>query len=441
MESLPNLINSFNDLGCDRVYVKVLSANDNSKNQVYLGGSFDILNILPIGEIQADDSGDWERSRFKASLDFSWISDERIANPAPKAQLILYPKYPEVRFSGFLVGCKAAPSELMTQRLPGRLLFFGVAPNGRVFGYVTHPAAALSAEFFANRPDQLQSVFAVINLRGQEDAKSALIHELKRIHLSGWINSRRLDSKGRSVTCNAPQCGGYTLEAELGITPNGYSEPDYMGWEVKQYGVDSFDRTESKIVTLMTPEPNGGDYHEKGVDYFLRKYGYADKNGKIDRLNFGGIHKVGIKTPITQLRMVLDGYDPVLKKITKPSGSVALVSISGEVAASWSFTGIIDHWKRKHAKAAYVPSMKRTDPSLQYSYGSRVMLSQGTRFDLLLDQIATGTVYYDPGIKMENATTDTPKIKRRSQFRVKSGNLRSLYITSEVVDLIKVGRP
>jgi len=25
--------------------------------------------------------------------------------------------------------------------------------------------------------------------------------------------------------------GGYTLEAELGITPNGYSEPDFMGWE------------------------------------------------------------------------------------------------------------------------------------------------------------------------------------------------------------------
>jgi hypothetical protein len=28
-------------------------------------------------------------------------------------------------------------------------------------------------------------------------------------------------------------CGGYTLEAELGATPNGYSEPDFMGWEIK----------------------------------------------------------------------------------------------------------------------------------------------------------------------------------------------------------------
>ncbi|MBK6989645.1 MAG: hypothetical protein IPH33_16245 [Bacteroidetes bacterium] len=25
------------------------------------------------------------------------------------------------------------------------------------------------------------------------------------------------------------------MEAELGIKPNGFSEPDYLGWEVKQF--------------------------------------------------------------------------------------------------------------------------------------------------------------------------------------------------------------
>ena len=40
----------------------------------------------------------------------------------------------------------------------------------------------------------------------------------------------------------------------------------------------------------MTPEPNGGVYSAEGVIKFIRKYGYPDKSGKIDRFNFGGIH-------------------------------------------------------------------------------------------------------------------------------------------------------
>lgn len=437
MLSLTTLYSAFKGLGCDRIYVKVLSANDNSKNQVYLGGSFDILNILPIGEVEADDSGDWARSRFKAKLEFYWISDEGTAFHAPNSQLILYPKYPEVRFSGFLKGCENPPSDLMIQRLPERLLFMGTTANRKVYGFVSHPLSPISIEFIGKRHEQFQSVFSVVHLDIDKDPKSLLVAELKRIHLAGWIHSRRLDSKGRSVPCLAPQCGGYTLEAELGITPNGYSEPDFHGWEVKQFGVDSFSRTDSKIITLMTPEPNGGDYSEQGVDYFVRKYGYADRNGKEDRLNFGGVHKVGKLTPITNLRMELDGYDVGLKKIVKPSGSIALISETGEVAASWSFIGILEHWRKKHAKAVYIPSMKRMEPSIQYSYGSKVMLNQGTRFDLLLTQMASGNVYYDPGIKIENASTQKPIIKRRSQFRVKSGNLRHLYLASELFDLLK----
>jgi hypothetical protein len=52
------------------------------------------------------------------------------------------------------------------------------------------------------------------------------------------------------LPCKSPQCGGYTLEAELGITPNGYSEPDFMGWEVKQFGVTKFENINSSIITL-----------------------------------------------------------------------------------------------------------------------------------------------------------------------------------------------
>ena len=103
--NLTNLKSLFSNNGCKKVYVKTLSANDNSKNQVYIGGSFEVLNIFPLSKIISEEAGDWNKERFKAKIDFSWIDDEGSIFLAPRAQLILYPKYPEVRFSGFLVGC------------------------------------------------------------------------------------------------------------------------------------------------------------------------------------------------------------------------------------------------------------------------------------------------------------------------------------------------
>lgn len=47
-----------------------------------------------------------------------------------------------------------------------------------------------------------------------------------------------------------------------------------------------------------------------------------------------------------------------------------------------------------------------------------------------------GRVYYDPGIKLENASSARPRVKRRSQFRVKSSDLPALYQSMETVDLL-----
>jgi hypothetical protein len=49
--------------------------------------------------------------------------------------------------------------------------------------------------------------------------------------------------------------------------------------------------------------------------------------------------------------------------------------------------------------------------------------------------MAIGNIYYDPGIKMENVSK-SPKIKKRSQFRIKSQYLSSLYKQSEVVNVL-----
>lgn len=434
--NLQNLKSLYSDNGCTKVYVKKLSPNDNSKNQVYFGGNFEILNILPISEIKNEEAGDWNKERFKATINFSWIGEDGNLYPAPNSQLILYPKYPEVRFSGFLAKCQNAPSELMTQRLANRLLFFSVAKNGTILGYVTAPDSDLANEFANQDNISTHGVFNVIELPQVVNNKSKLINELLRIHELGWIKSKRLDRYGNLVGCEAPNCGGYTLEAELGIIPNGYSEPDFLGWEVKQFGVANFARVNSAIITLMTPEPTDGIYKTEGAESFLRQYGYADKNGKADRINFGGVHKTGVRHPLTNLEMQLIGFDEESGKIRNTNGRISLVDINGNETASWSFTSMLLHWNRKHNQACYVPSLSETVHERQYKYGSNIILGTGTDFQLFLGQMASGNIYYDPGIKMENASTK-PKIKKLSQFRIKSQHLPNIYKINEVLDITK----
>lgn len=432
--NLQSLKKVFENNGCSQVYVKTLSANDNSKNQVYFGGSFEILNILPIVEITSEEAGDWQKERFKANINFSWIADDGKLYPAPNSQLILYPKYPEVRFSGFLLGCRNKPSELMTQRLPGRLLFFSVKPNGEIIGYVVGPNSEIAREYHHLKLPESHGVFKVLAIEDGLNNREKLLQELKRIHELGWITSKRLDSNGIFLPCEAPNCGGYTLEAELGISANGFSEPDYLGWEVKQFNVSKFNLINSAIITLMTPEPTNGIYKTLGADTFIREYGYLDKSGKPDRMNFGGIHKVGFKHHLTNLTMELNGFDLSEGKIRNTNGSIALIDEKGNEAASWSFTSMLKHWNRKHNKACYVPSMSLKNKPQEYQYGKDIILGTGTDFQLFLQQMALGNIYYDPGIKLENMSTK-PKIKKRSQFRIKSQNLPSLYKENEIVDV------
>ncbi|MCO5287502.1 MAG: MvaI/BcnI restriction endonuclease family protein [Chitinophagaceae bacterium] len=432
--NLQNLKKLFADNGCQKIYVKKLSPNDNSKNQVYLGGSFEILNILPIAEIKTEEAGDWNRERFKASINFSWIGDDGNIYPAPNSQLILYPKYPEVRFSGFLAKCENPPSELMTQRLAERLLFLSVSKTGIVLGYVTAPNSEISQEFNALKTDYEVGVFKVIELPQTVNNKAKLLAELYRINQLDWITSKRLDKEGNILPCISSNCGGYTLEAELGITPNGYSEPDFLGWEIKQFGVTNFERINSSVITLMTPEPTDGVYKTKGTDIFLNQYGYADKTGRKDRINFGGIHKAGIRHASTNLEMQLIGFDNASGKIRSSNGRIALVDRKGNEAAAWSFASMLLHWNRKHNQACYVPSLSDTTGNRKYKYGNKIILGTGTDFQLFLKQMAIGNIYYDPGIKMENVSTK-PKIKKRSQFRIKSQHLSNLYKDSEIVTL------
>jgi hypothetical protein len=71
---------------------------------------------------------------------------------------------------------------------------------------------------------------------------------------------------------------------------------------------------------------------------------------------------------------------------------------------------------------------------LAYRYGNLIRIGYGTDFTLCLKALALNKVYYDPGIKLENAST-APRTKRRSQFRIKSADLPTLYHEMKTVDL------
>jgi hypothetical protein len=446
--NLSNLKAAFVGAGCTRLYAKVLAENDNSKNQIYFAGAVEALNIFPSNEITAENTKS-SGPTFKARLNFGWLQENGMVACAPKAQLILYSQYPEVRFSGFLDGCRNGPSKLMADRrraqtftqserdqLIGRVLFMGVTDDRQVIGYVAAGKSQVAEEFSSRNFPSAVVVFREIDLpriNTNEEARIKLLSELKRIHDLGWIDSKQLDAGGVLKPCHAPQCGGFTLEAELGIAKNSLGEPDYLGWEVKQHAVPSI-RSLGTAITLMTPEPNSGYYKEQGVEAFIRKFGYPDKNNKPDRLNFGGIHRVGRQHASTGLTMQLIGYDITRGKIIDANGSIALIDHSGAVAAAWGFGGLLAHWSRKHTRAVYVPSMRRKEPKWQYNFGSRVRLAQHTDSLRLLSAMASGIVYYDPGIKLEKASTK-PEVKRRSQFRVASKNIDVLYETVETVEL------
>ena len=434
---LVQLKSLFVKVGCTKLYAKPLAENDNSKNQVYFGPGFHALNLFPNAGIYPDSSP--KNPIFKAKLNFGWLLENGLVAEAPNAQLILYPQYPEVRFSGFLKGCKVAPSDLMTGRIKGRVLFLGVTSERRVVAFVVESDSEIASEFHALTIKPDEGVFVELNLPNipsGENSRIKLLGELSRIHRLGWIDSKQLDSDGQLKPCTASQCGGFTLEAEFGIPKNSSAEPDFLGWEVKQYGVSDFEKIESaKPITLMTPEPDGGFYKEQDAESFIRKFGYADKKGRKDRINFGGRHFAGRRCPPTGLTMQLSGFDTATGKITNINGEFALVSDAGEVAASWSFKKILEHWSQKHTKAVYVPSQRRLEPQRQYAYGHKVRLAQKTDSLRLLRSFASGAVYYDPGIKLEDASTDEAKSKKRSQFRVASKNISALYESLETVEV------
>jgi hypothetical protein len=432
------LASCLTQLGATRLYAKELAPNDNTKNQIYLGPSFEVLQLLPFGEIT--DSTVAPGKVLQASVDLEWVDETGSSAPANRTKFILYPQYPEVRLSGFVMGCRLAPSEWLNHekkgRQPGRVLFIGVRPCGKVLAHLGTPNSELVGSYHAIkaafRPaGVLIDISGLLQRQKAEDQDGELISRLRAIHQKGWIEAKRLVKGGKVVECNGANCGGLTLEAELGVEENGASEPDFLGWEIKQHKTTNYLRHGTGPITLLTPEPDGGSYVD-GVDEFVERYGAHTERENISY--FQGIHYAGTEHPDTGMRLEIVGFDKTANKIVDANGYVALVSSSHDIAASWSFRKILTHWCRKHNKAAYIPAEVDREPDRpKYRYGKDIKLCRSTDPTLLLKGISSGSVYYDPGIKLDRATGKT---HRRSQFRVKFSQVGMLYRQSEDVDVI-----
>ena len=418
--------------GLHAVYAKTLAANDNSKNQVYLGGGFEALNMFPHGDLVAANGpeGGARRERVHARISVSWLNEAGEAHPTRQTSLILYPRYPEVRLSGFLRGSAAAPSELMggTARIPGRVLFFGVTGDDRVLAYVVHPDSPVAADFAALQCPEV-GVFRDLSdlIPGAVDPVDVIRTAVAQAAALGWTPSVKLSQQGVAEPYTARNAGGYTLEAHLGIQPNGRAEPDYEGWEIKQYAVRNFQTLgAANPVTLLTPEPDGGLYHDD-INAFMMQHGYPDQNGIADRRNFGGTYRIGANAyHRTGLKLDMVGLEADGRKFTL-DGAIRLITEAGEPKATWSFGKLLEHWSKKHARVAYVPSLKR-DPPPEFMFSDQVTLYVGTDFARFLRAMRSGAVYFDPALKAPLVNGQVVgNVHRRCQFRVRHADLGLLY--------------
>lgn len=431
----------FRAAGCTRLYLKEMAWNHDAKRQVYLTSSLSVFNMLPSRIDEAPPmppsivptrkpkprGGD----RIFGHLKFYWIDHTGRRERAASAKIIYYPQYPEIRLSGFLRGIRLVPSRYLREKsgetYSNRLLFMGTTSVGEVIAFIAVDHDLLRNEVRDESGYDAEASINEIRLVAPDRSnRDELLAALYMIHQKGWIDGKRL-SAGELTPCKAPQAVGYTLEAELGVSPNGENAPDFMGFEVKAHTVSKLATPSSKVVTVLTPEPDLGVYKTAGVIEFLRRWGYSDKKGRPDRQNFGGIYRVNNRHLETGLMMVLKGFDIDAPDVIASDGFAALVDSNGEIAAGWSFCKLIDCWGKKHAASVYVPALKRVNGRAAFHYGAKVGMGEGADFSLVLGSMARGELYLDPAVKAEQWSTDHPAVHKRNQLRIKMSHVPNLY--------------
>lgn len=442
IQTLEQLRTLFRGQGVRTAYLKHLSERqDNSKNQIYLGGGLDgVTNLFPatVHVRSASESLTKRRStpgtpKIEARLDFAWLGANGQRHDAPNTRIIDYFQYPEVRMSGFLKGCDDAPASLRRDEQAEygkRILIMGTARDGKVVGVVlTERDDPLVATFPDLPVAGTGGVLRVLNIDGDAGTPPAelLRAEISAIARGGWHAS--VINRGGVITpFVGAQGGGYTLEALLGVAANGRKAPDRHGFEIKSFS--------GSRISLMTPTPDGGFQGDNSFRDFMAHYGHAGLKDD-GSLRFTGLHRCGIVNARTGLGMRLTGFDRETDTFTDAAAvRVELWSAeTGDIAASWSLEKMANCWNAKHANALYIPFRDRVgeDGLKEYQYTPRWLTGKGTDVWRLLRAIDTGMVFYDPA----DTIYADGRSKVRSQWRINVSDLPAamslLYASSENV--------
>lgn len=409
--TLDEIDSRMRDLGVERVELKKLAPRqDNSKNQIYWRGNLN-ESPLPLGPFQEDQpsSSRTRDLRYRAPLALSWLTQEG-SNPAPHAQLIHYPQYPESRLGGLLKGAEVAPRSIIGSRessRPGRLLLLGVAGR-RVYALALPPEAPASRQLQTMLGEGVFLVRALTR-RARAISADAMLGELSGVLNFGLVAPCKIS--GTAVEPNtAPNSAGTTLETLLGVRPNSRDEPDFHGWELKAHG-------DSRI-TLMTPAPTTGAVTDLPADQFMRRFGRLNDSGT--RWDFTGAH--------TALRV--PGGRATTRMLVSRDEVQLVHASTGELAMGWRVPDLLDHWAKKHAHAAYVRYSRSNG---KFVFGPYTHLGEGIDFTWFWQALENGAIAVDPACNMLDGATSFKK--SRYQFRCAVMNLPSLYPTVRGHDL------
>lgn len=402
----------FRKLGVTKVVMKRLSpAQDNSQNQFYWQGRLN-ENPLPLGpfvEFESTYKGVVQKG-YKAKIDLSWLTPTG-TNPAPLAQLIYYPRYPEARLGSLLDKAEYAPRSVIASRevaIAGRLMLFGLA-GSRIYAVALPPwcpATSRLMTLFGKSP------FATWALAPQATVISAasLLSELRGVYDLRPVVGCKL-KQGAVIHSTDPNAPGMTLELAMGVRPNARDEPDFHGWELKAHA--------DHRITLMTPAPTAGSVVTDAPHDFMQKFGWPNDTGT--RWDFNGAHRA-TQSP---------GGKATTDMVVTASEVQLVHKTNGEVAMSWRIADLLTHWAKKHANAAYV---RRSGTSVHgFDFGPHVQLGEGVDWKWVRQALDNGTIAVDPAYNM--VAGGSRMTRERAQFRCYGYELGALYPSLTVHDL------
>lgn len=438
--------------GAESIWVKCLTRNHNSKQQVWLASDPSDLSFLPLGVPSYTPAKSQKKKAgapvIQIPVPWHWVTPNGEFD-APNAKMCYYPQYPEVRFSGFLQGCKEAPSELLGESKRGhelnRCLFFGPVKDkdgtiSHVVGLVV--GAPSSASHYVLDMDTFEEGhICPVKYKTEHTVGEISILEKALVKIIGRkITPWRMLNDGQQVRPYiAPNAPGLTLEAELGVGENAIPGPDFDVWELKAIKQPSLERLSNHRVTLFTPQPDLGWTTRHSQAEFVLRYGHVsgtDESGEPNEYYFtsGDINRFGEDKDRAKLNLKLEGF--IDAKHFDPNGMIALYDKeTGELAAGWSYLKLLEHWQRKHDRAAYVPYLKEgRGDSTTVEFGPLITLGISTSFGLFLQAFQDGKAVYDPGVKItlkNGKWTSHP----RSQFRINLKDIGAIYQKVREVDL------